>query len=174
MKQKSESEKKKIVYLLFLIILIAIFLMGFYLIENKSNNQEILTGNEEQIEDFNEYSVSPQNPEEVVRTYFGAWNHKDYPVMYNQLSDGFKKIDPIAKDLESFSNYINSYFDSASEVILKSFKETINDGTTATVDYAIIMKLNSGDKEFSSTYTLKKRENGWKLIHPYGENIDTS
>ena len=29
-------------------------------------------------------------------------------------------------------------------------------------------------KEFSSTYTLKKRTNGWKLIHPYGQNIDTT
>ena len=27
---------------------------------------------------------------------------------------------------------------------------------------------------FSSVYTLKKRANGWKLIHPYGDKIDTT
>ena len=35
-------------------------------------------------------------------------------------------------------------------------------------------KYDDGKKEFSSTYTLKKKTNGWKLIHPYGNNIDKS
>jgi hypothetical protein len=45
----------------------------------------------------------------------------------------------------------------------------------AGVNYKIeIIGKDGAKKEFSSTYTLKKRSNGWKLIHPYGENIDTT
>ena len=45
----------------------------------------------------------------------------------------------------------------------------------AGINYKIeIINKDGTKKEFSSAYTLKKRANGWKLIHPYGENIDTA
>ena len=54
-------------------------------------------------------------------------------------------------------------------------KESYNNGKEAGIDYKIeIINKDNTKKEFSSAYTLKKRANGWKLIHPYGENIDTT
>ena len=95
-------------------------------------------------------------------------------MQYNLISDGFRQIDPQAKDLDTFSSYMEQYFKQGKSIGVKSVKEQYNSGTEAGVEYAIVMELNSGKREFTSTYTLKKRNNGWKLIHPYGENIDTS
>ena len=54
-------------------------------------------------------------------------------------------------------------------------KENYNNGKEAGIDYKIKISNKDGtEKDFSSTYTLKKRANGWKMIHPYGKNIDTN
>lgn len=119
-------------------------------------------------------TVQRPTPEDVVRTYFTAWNTKDYGTMYQQISEGFKQIDPQAKDIQTFSASMAVYFEKGDALLVQSVKETSNNGKKATVEYTILMKLKSDEKPFSGTYTLKKRVGGWKLIHPYGENVDTT
>jgi len=116
-------------------------------------------------------------PEQVVRTYFEAWGQKDWQSMYAVMSDGFKKIDPDAKNLETFSQFASSQ--GIEGVKILNLKGTIFDETTAAVDYSIEFTLSNGaTRKFDSTYTLKYRAKdkvpGWKLIHPYGPNVDTS
>jgi len=122
-----------------------------------------------------EYNVP--SPEEVVRQYFTSWDKKNYPDMYAAISDGFKKIEPTAKDLRAFKEYAGSQGINSIRII--SIKEASNDGITSSVDYSVEFMLSNGKKnKFDGTFTLKYRQGdiiqGWKLIHPYGENIDTS
>ena len=122
-----------------------------------------------------EYKIA--SPEEVVRQYFASWNNKNYPDMYAAISDGFKKIEPTAKDLRAFKAYAESQ--GIEGVNILSIKEISNDGATASVDYSIEFIPTNGKKTgFEGTFTLKYRQGdiiqGWKLIHPYGENIDNS
>ena len=114
-------------------------------------------------------------PEKVVEQYFTAWNNQNYPDMYAAISDGFKKIEPTAKDLRAFKSYASSQGIDNAKIL--SIKEILNDGKTAAVDYSIEFLLSDGKKrKFEGTFTLKYRKGdvipGWKLIHPYGENID--
>ena len=114
---------------------------------------------------------------EVVEQYFIAWNNKDYINMYATFSDGFKKIEPTAKTLQDFKDYASLQDVEKVEVI--NIEEKSNNGETASVDYDIIFILSNGQKSnYEGTFTLKYRKGdviqGWKLIHPYGENIDTS
>ncbi len=123
----------------------------------------------------NTYKVP--EPDEVVRQYFESWARKDWPNMYATLSDGFKKIDPNAKDLAAFRDYASSQ--GIEEVNILSVEEKINDGTTAAVDYSVEFVLADKSKQkFDGTFTLKYRQGdiipGWKMIHPYGNNIDDS
>jgi len=116
------------------------------------------------------------SPKDVVVQYFTAWNNKNYPDMYSTLSDGFKKIDPNAKDLTIFRNFASSQ--GIMGINILSVNEVSNDGTTALVDYSVEFILENNTKKFEGTFTLKYREGdvikGWKLIHPYGNNIDTT
>src|SRR3990172_1657981 len=114
------------------------------------------------------------SPEKVAEQYFAAWNNKNYADMYAAFSDGFKKIDPTAKTLQDFKEYADSQNIESVEVI--DIEETSNDGQTASVDYEVIFILSNGQKSnYKGTFTLKYRKGdiiqGWKLIHPYGENI---
>ena len=156
---------KKILYPGILVILL-IIIVGIILTSNKKED----------------IYKTPQ-PEEVVRQYFTSWNNKDYPDMYAAISDGFKKIEPTAKDLSSFRAYASSQ--GIEGIIIKNIKEKSNDGITSEVDYEIKLVLGEGvegnekideKKSFSGTFTLKYRQAdvipGWKLIHPYGNNID--
>jgi len=122
-----------------------------------------------------EYSI--KKPEEVVKQYFESWNRKDWPNMYATLSDGFKKIDPDAKDLTAFRNYASSQ--GIEDIRIIDIREDSNDGTTAIVAYSVEFTLSNGKKQsFNDKFTLKFRQAdvilGWKLIHPYGPNIDVS
>ena len=122
-----------------------------------------------------EYNVP--SPKEVVRQYFASWDKKIYPDMYAAISDGFKKIEPTARDLRAFRNYAEPQ--GIENVNILSIKEISNDGRTAAVEYSIEFVLSNGKKtKFDGTFTLKYRQGdiipGWKLIHPYGENIDDS
>ncbi|MBI4095981.1 MAG: hypothetical protein HY438_03915 [DPANN group archaeon] len=117
------------------------------------------------------------SPEEVVRQYFTAWNGKDWPNMYAALSDGFKKIDPDANDMAAFRSFAESQGMEGVKII--SVNEESNDGSTATVAYSVEFALADGSsRSFSDIFTLKFRQGdiipGWKLIHPYGPNVDTS
>ena len=119
--------------------------------------------------------VSILTPEQVVILYFQAWNDKKYDVMYSLISDGFKQIEPTAKTFDDFKPYMAKFYDTSLGVKVLEAKESYKNDKEAGVDYKIeITNKDETKKEFSSTYTLKKRANGWKLIHPYGKNIDTT
>ena len=119
--------------------------------------------------------VSSLTPEQVVSLYFQSWNNKQYDVMYSLISDGFKQIELTAKTFEDFKSYMSKFYDTSSGIQLIEAKEAYQNEKEAGVNYKIeIINKDGTEKEFSSTYTLKKRANGWKLIHPYGQNIDTT
>jgi len=122
----------------------------------------------------NERQIRDMNPQEIVTLYYASFNNKEFRTMYTLISDGYKEIEPTAKTYEDFEKEMKKYFDSASGMKLQSVKEISNDGSTAVVDYKLELYLNSGLKVLDSSFTLKKRENGWKLIHPYGDKIDTA
>ncbi len=146
------------------VVIAAVFVAGLIYVQFTKQNEVA-----------DNYQVAP--PEEVVRQYFTSWNNKDWPNMYATLSDGFKKIDPNAKDLAAFRNFASSQ--GIERINIISIREESNDGTTASVAYSIEFTLLDGSKSpFSDKFTLKFRQGdiipGWKLIHPYGPNIDTS
>ena len=119
--------------------------------------------------------VSALTPEQVVILYFQAWHDEQYDVMYSLISDGFKQIDPQARTLGDFKTNMEKFYDTANNIRLLDAKEEYQNNNEAGVSYKIEIENKDGTKkDFSSTYTLKKRSNGWKLIHPYGQNIDTA
>ncbi len=157
---KNDATNKKILYI-GLAVLFLIFIAGIIWINNKPKTEE--------------YTFP--SPKEVVEQYFNSWNNKDYVNMYATFSDGFKRIEPTAKTLQDFKNYADSQ--GIEEVEVVNIEEKSNDGETAGVDYGIVLTLSNGQKsEYDGTFTLKYRKGdviqGWKLIHPYGENIDVS
>ncbi len=120
-----------------------------------------------------EYEFPP--PEKVVVQYFESWSAGDYSNMYATLSDGFKEIEPTAKDLRVFKEYVEIQNINGIEIV--NINEISNDEKTAVVEYKVNFILEDSKKEpYSGSFTLKYREadviRGWKLIHPYGENID--
>jgi len=119
--------------------------------------------------------VSALAPEQVVALYFQAWNDEQYDVMYSLISDGFKQIEPTAKTFNDFKANMEKFYDTALGIRIVEAKESYSTDKEAGIDYKIeITNKDGSKKDFSSVYTLKKRANGWKLIHPYGENIDTT
>ncbi len=118
--------------------------------------------------------ISKLGPKEVVSSYYNAFANKDYETMYALISDGFKKIEPTAKDFNTFKAYISKYYNTASYIKLIDVSEESNDGETVLISYKVELGLNAGKKDLESSFTVKKKVNGWKLVHPYGENIDTS
>ncbi|MBI3026986.1 hypothetical protein HYY70_02640 [Candidatus Woesearchaeota archaeon] len=119
--------------------------------------------------------VSILTPEQVATFYFQAWNDEQYDTMYSLISDGFKQIEPTAKTLNDFQANMEKFYDTALGVRVLEAKESYRTDKEAGIDYKIeITKKDGSKKDFSSVYTLKKKANGWKLIHPYGENIDTT
>jgi len=160
-----------------LIFSIGVFLIAGYLVisqtaEGKVSGFSFFADEKNSIGDY----AFPK-PDEVVQQYFEAWNRKDYASMYSTFSDGFRKIDENASSLEDFKNFVDAQ--GIAEVKIVGVRATSNNGLTASVDYSVEFALADGSaKPFSGTYTLKFRSGdiirGWKLIHPYGENIDTS
>ncbi len=114
-------------------------------------------------------------PVDVVTKYFESWDKKNWVEMYSTISDGFKKIEPTAQTLADFREYSESQAIGGVRVI--SINEKSNDGKTAVVDYSVEFETSKWNK-FEGTFTLKFRQGdiirGWKLIHPYGNNVDTS
>lgn len=143
---------------------IALFLFTSIIVINAKNKKSV-----------EEYDFP--SPEEVVSQYFTAWSNKDYPNMYSAISDGFKRIEPTATTFQDFKNYVNSQ--GIESIEITKIEETGNNGETAAVSYNVIFLLTSGQKtNYDGTFTLKYRKGdviqGWKLIHPYGDKIDTS
>ena len=155
------------------LLIIFLFVLLFINACTKTGQQQQNT--QKTISIISSEDVSTLNPEQVVILYFQAWNDEQYNVMYSLISDGFKQIEPTAKTLGDFKANMEKFYDAALGVRVLEAKESYRTYKEAGVDYKIeITNKNGTKKEFSSTYTLKKRANGWKLIHPYGNNIDTT
>lgn len=176
MDKLAHKERRKPV---FLFISIAIFLIALSLIATQNIQNINLPGfdlfGSQEINQPTEYTI--KKPGEVVKQYFESWDKKDWPNMYATLSDGFKRIDPDAKDLSAFRIFASSQ--GVENVRIISIEEESNDGRTTIIAYSVEFILSDGKKQnFSDKFTLKFRQGdvipGWKLIHPYGPNIDTS
>jgi len=156
---KNNTTNKKILYI-GLVALFVIFIIGIIWTNNKPKAEE--------------YEFP--SPTEVVEQYFTAWDNKDYVNMYATFSDGFKKIEPTAETLYDFKNYVGAQNVERIEIV--NIEEKSNKGETASVDYNVIFISSNNQVPYEGTFTLKYRKGdviqGWKLIHPYGKNIDTS
>ncbi len=113
-------------------------------------------------------------PASVVQEYFTSWTAKEYATMYTLVSDGFKKVELTAASLESFKKELGKFFDQGDGITVIKAVTTQNDGRIAKVNYTIEMSLKTRKQQFSGTYTLRNTATGWKLIHPYGNNVDLS
>jgi hypothetical protein len=114
-------------------------------------------------------------PVEIVQKYYGAWAEKDYRLMYTLVSDGWKALEPTARTEQSFSRHIDGFFDKANGIRLVFASEQSNTGSEATVSVALEVETFDGRFLMSNqTLTLRLKDNGWKLIHPYGEYKDLS
>src|SRR3989344_2405469 len=157
--KNNDTTNKKILYI-GLAALFVIFIVG------------IIIANNRPIEEEYEFP----SPKEVVEQYFTSWDNKDYVNMYATFSDGFKKIEPTAETLQGFKNYASSQ--NIEKVEIVNIEEVNNDGQTASVDYNVIFTSSNNQVPYEGTFSLKYRNGdviqGWKLIHPYGKNIDTS
>ncbi|MEK6983098.1 MAG: hypothetical protein AABX33_00865 [Nanoarchaeota archaeon] len=119
--------------------------------------------------------ISALTPEQVVVLYFKSWNIKKYDIMYSLISDGFKKIEPTAITFDDFQLYMSSFFETGSGINVVEAREEYQNEKGAGVKYKIkIIEKDGTKKEFINAYTLKKKSDRWKLIHPYGEHIDES
>lgn len=113
--------------------------------------------------------------EKIVVDYYTALNTKDYQTMYGLISEGFKQIEPTAKTYAAFVPYMSKFFDTANRIEVRSTKVTSSTLTNIVVEYVAVIELKNGqNKELKSSFTIKKKTEGWRLIHPYGQNIDTS
>ena len=121
-----------------------------------------------------------QNPEaalakKIVIDYYTALNNKDYQTMYDLMSEGFKQIEPTAATYEIFVASMSKFFDTANGIHVTSTKATSATLTEIVVDYVAVIELKNGrSKELKSSFTVRKKPEGWKLIHPYGDKIDFS
>ncbi len=121
-------------------------------------------------------TVSRSTPEGSVRYYFEAWNNKSYDVMYNAISDGFKKVEPTAANLSEFTKLINSSDVNRVDILL--INTTSNDGFSANVDFDVIYYINNVPAPSKSNFLLIYRSDdrvpGWKIIQPYGAKVESS
>ena len=152
-----------------------LFFLFFILLLNACAKQQPQQQIQHPIRTVSSEDVSALTPEQVVILYFQAWNDEQYDVMYSLISDGFKQIEPTARTFDDFKANMEKFYDTALGVSIVEAKESYRTDKEAGVDYKIeITNKDGSKKDFSSVYTLKKRANGWKLVHPYGENIDTT
>ncbi|MEM2915990.1 MAG: hypothetical protein QXT19_01370 [Candidatus Woesearchaeota archaeon] len=114
-------------------------------------------------------------PVEIVQKYYAAWGAKDYKTMYTLVSDGWKAVEPTAHTEESFAKYLNGFYKSAKSIRLVFASEQSNTGSQSTVSAAVEVETLDGRFLLSNqTLTLRLKDNGWKLISPYGEFTDLS
>ena len=116
------------------------------------------------------------SPEDVVRLYFTAWDDKQYPDMYSTIADDFKRSEPTAHNLSAFRSYVEQQH--VTQIILADLQQISNDGMLANVTYDIRLARDDTIVPLQGTFVLGNKQadiiRGWKLIHPYGENEDTS
>src|SRR3989344_8620342 len=105
----NNATNKKILYI-GLLVLFTVFVIGIVW----ANSKPV-------VEEYNFPS-----PENVVRQYFTAWNNRDYANIYATFSDGFKRIEPTAANLQNFKDYLDSQ--NIETVNIIKIKEAGNDG----------------------------------------------
>jgi hypothetical protein len=114
-------------------------------------------------------------PVEITQKYFNAWAERDYGAMYDLVSDGWKALEPTAHTKKDFSKFVSGFYDHAAGLRLVFASEQSNTGSEATVSVALEVQLKDGRFATNNqTLTLRLKDNGWKLIHPYGEFKDLS
>lgn len=114
-------------------------------------------------------------PVEIVQKYYGAWAEKDYRTMYALVSDGWKSLEPTARTQKAFSNHMDGFFETVNGIRLVFASEQGNTGSESTVSVALeVETLDSRFLMNNQTLTLRLKDNGWKLIRPYGEYADLS
>lgn len=115
------------------------------------------------------------SPVEIVQKYYDAWARKDYKTMYDLVSDGWKALEPTAHTYSDFANYMSGFYKSAKGIRLVFASEQSNTGGESVVSVALeVQTLDDQYITNSQTLTLRLKDNGWKLIHPYGEYKDLS
>ncbi|GEM_PF-2073488 len=155
------------------ILFIVLFLILFINACAKTQQEQQITQKPVQL--VSSEDISALTPEQVVALYFQSWNDERYDIMYSLISDGFKQIEPTAKSFNDFKANMEKFYDTFTGIEIVEVIKSYQNDKEAGVNYKISDVGKNGRKtEFSSTYTLKKRANGWKLIHPYGKNIDTT
>lgn len=114
-------------------------------------------------------------PVEIVQKYYDAWAKREYRTMYNVVSDGWKALEPTARTFRDFASHQKGFFDHAKGIRLVFASEQYNTGSEAGVSVAL--EVATYDGRFlttNQTVVLRLKDNGWKLIHPYGEFTDLS
>jgi hypothetical protein len=124
-------------------------------------------------------ATGTDDPEEVMRTvairYYEALDARDYLTMYGLISEGFKQLEPTARTYGDFEAYMSRFHDTATGIRVASAEVAYATGTEVGVSYVAIITLKDGrESELKSTFTVRKKPEGWRLIHPYGQNIDES
>ena len=140
--------------------LLFIFLFLILIVNACAKTQQMPQTNiQKPIQTVSAEDVSSLTPEQVVILYFQAWNDEQYDVTYSLISDGFKQIEPTAKTFQDFKSYMEKLYDTALGVSIIEAKESYKNEKEAGIEYRIeIINKDNSKKEFSSTYTLKKRE----------------
>ena len=112
-------------------------------------------------------------PVEIVKMYYAGWSNQDYAVMYDLVSDGWKDLEPTARTLGTFERHMQGFFSKAKGIRTTFVSEQSNTGTEAVVSVALeVETLDDRFLNTNQTLTLKLKDNGWKLIQPYGEYKD--
>lgn len=114
-------------------------------------------------------------PVEIIEKYYNSWAVRDYATMYSLVSDGWKVLEPTARTQRDFANHLNGFFEQAKGITIAEAVEQSNSGNEAVV--LVTLEVESLDGKIvvdEQTLTLRLKQNGWKLIHPYGEYADLS
>lgn len=114
-------------------------------------------------------------PVEIVQKYYVAWAQEDYKTMYSLVSDGWKALEPTAGSEQEFAKFMKGFYDNAKGLRLVFASEQSNTGSEAVVSVAL--EVETLDGRFltnNQSLTLRLKDNGWKLIHPYGQYKDLS
>src|SRR3989338_961043 len=111
-------------------------------------------------------------PEQAVKEYYKAWGTYNFNTQYALIDDNFKQIEPSAKDLQTFSNYMLAYFGEGKTIEVIEVSQTYFDGKEAKVGYRIkLVKKDNIENIQSGIQQLKLTESGWKLRAPYGDKV---
>jgi len=114
-------------------------------------------------------------PVDIVKMYYNAWANKDYKTMYSLVSEGWKVMEPTARSEARFANNVGKFYLEAKGIRLVFASEQANTGSQSEVSAAIEVETRDGQFLLTNqTMTLRLKNNGWKLIHPYGEYTDLS